>query len=438
MIENERLLPPVLADLVRRMSGAEAEHFTQSDLSSVLLGLGSSVVSATESLYFEYAVVVGMTPRPEALAARLRQLEPLGLCCAPVVVGLYTLHDVTQVLLLRYPCSAGDRLVPVDECPGPVLHVHRARFLEDLRRLHDSGQWHARAHEGSAYWFRGTVSGTLVLADWSALCSLESMDDPEEVLGDVEETLNEIPVFRGSEAGAAHLARVYTDYLRDPRPTRLPELARALVDAGRGLEAELLDAHLAGLEQTTVQEGPFRGRTAYLAQRCPTGEAGQVWLDPEEMGAAVHTGTTWLSTEPVSGWQLRAWRDAGRLSFADTQAMLGSPDDRSPVVNLSPEEAESLCAILGKHLPSRSDWTSARKHLTDDEFDALWRDPIQVWTADRLAGAPEKRVRASRITSAIDPAGELRLAASLRQMLADPGTRSDGVGVHTARTPPRG
>jgi hypothetical protein len=426
------------AALVRLVALLRQGNASREDVNALVDS--SSELIRVSSVHYrcrEYEVHVAVARGIERMLHSLRQIESLGLSCAPVVVGSHETPDGLGILVQRYAACAGERLLPVVESLGPYPHAAKARILEELRRLRAAGLWHSYAHLGLDYWMRAERSGTLVLSDWSALSPWSPSREVDEVQ-EVEDMLHRLPLFAGTAGAARVLAGQYTSFLQRPEDeTHLALLVSALYEAGRTLESELLRRYLDGVDCAVVQEGEWVGGQAHIgAFPPPAASPGELWMDTVELSATIWVGTCWMSIQPVARWQLRAWSAHVQSPEVDRRWLEGTeldpPDDRSPVTCITPTEAEAYCHWLGKALPSRHDWLSAQGHLSRTQFEDLWALGNADWLADRLSQHPNIRVHLSQSRLWDEPEQILLRPQRHQHGLAQPDTRDLRVGFRTA------
>jgi hypothetical protein len=222
------------------------------------------------------------------------------------------------------------------------------------------------------------------------------------------------------------LYELYVDLLR----TRNQRCALALADAlraSRPLEAHLLDSFVReGTGPVTVDEGSWRGRTAWIGPQLPKiTEAGQLWMDTAELivmisvareppGADWHPEAIkrwtplagWLSLHPVAVWQHHAYLTTAHPSapVATVHRILRDVEETAAVTRLTGPEAFGFADWMGKELPSQFLWQSV--HATMGEtFDRLWGASSKEW-CEYPEPDNDEAIALSRQTLNLDPSEE--------------------------------
>ncbi|MEQ1567023.1 MAG: hypothetical protein ABMA64_15395 [Myxococcota bacterium] len=180
------VLPPPLDVAWARLVGGAA---TPAEVHASLSSEGFAVPGSAEVRVREHFVRFDFADRLRPYRAILDQLAPLGLACAPVVLG--EIGGTEGALLTRYAAAAGEELVRVADDRSSVPAAARARLRQDLTALRDAGLCHPYAHRGVAHWWRSRPSGVLVLDGWQAARPWVAADE-EEVWAGVDRALRSL------------------------------------------------------------------------------------------------------------------------------------------------------------------------------------------------------------------------------------------------------
>ncbi len=134
----------------------------------------------------EYTIYVGGGDGESGQASVLRWLRPLEIGAAPEVSALLPFSG-GHVLITRYWACPGETLVGFrDETRVPEAAA--VRFRRELGVLADHGKLHPMAVRCGA-WAVGDSSGTIVLAPWSTLKTIDSDEDRDEMFAYVDHML---------------------------------------------------------------------------------------------------------------------------------------------------------------------------------------------------------------------------------------------------------
>ncbi len=162
---------------------------TPSETHVALSSLGFAVPGSPDVRVRDHVVRFDFGNRLEPYRALLERIAPLGLACAPVVLGM--IPGVEGALLTRYPAAAGEELVRVADDPSPVPEARRARLRQDLLSLQGAGLCHPYAHRGVSHWLRSRPSGVLLLDAWNAARPWTPADD--EIWAALDRVLRHLP-----------------------------------------------------------------------------------------------------------------------------------------------------------------------------------------------------------------------------------------------------
>lgn len=166
------VLPAPLNVAWARLVGGAA---TPAETHVALSSQGFAVPGSPEVRVRDHVVRFDFGDRLEPYRALLERIAPLGLACAPEVLGV--VPGVEAALLTRYPAADGEDLVRVTDDRSPVQAASRERLRQDLVALQGAGLCHPYAHRGVTHWLRSRTSGVLLLDAWQAARPWTPPDD---------------------------------------------------------------------------------------------------------------------------------------------------------------------------------------------------------------------------------------------------------------------
>ncbi len=375
-----RTLPTSLAAIIDRTESTD-------ELRSLLDGT-PGVESFDDDRYIVEGMFaqLGSTDALRALHEILRRLEPLGLGFAPAVIAYREMKSGRAILVTRYSSSPRERISPVVSSNGPFRNAAKAAFRRDFERLLDAGFVHPHAIHSHESWMISEDSGALLLDSWWMLQEEHDSEDREDALQRIADLLSRLPLRRRVAKKAEELRRVlgHVSLADDPQTLLLIE------HAGYPLEAELRGAQLRGVVVTTVADGPWHGRTAYLEPDAPDAKLGDLWFDSREMNVMLRIRSGWLALRALEPWQC-----VGLPPAITPSCITGCAGD--PIVNLTWHEAAAITEAFRKTLPGREDWLIAREGLPRSLFESLWSDLRAEWTSTTSPAAPDEVAFVSRL-----------------------------------------
>lgn len=209
-------------------------------------------------------------------------------------------------------------------------------------------------------------------------------------------------------------AELYFDLLRKRDRRRATALADALRPS-QPLEAHLLDRFARdGAQSITIDEGVWRGRTAWIGPQLPdTNEPGQLWFDTVELTTMVSVPREppgndwlpeaierwtpllgWLSVRPVAVWQYHGYLKLAKPSGAAaiSQRIARDADETAAVTCVSGYEAYAFVEWMGKWLSDQVVWQTVRERMGQETFERLWGTSNKEWCAydsDAIALCPQ-------------------------------------------------